>query len=204
MAKKHHLDADAIIASAMALAAERGWRGLALADIAHRANVSMTDLVDRFSGKTAILDAYARSIDRRMMEGTIEAEENPRDRLFDVVMRRFEAMAPDRRALAIILRDTGTDPWAMACGARRFTRSMALALETAGISTSSLIGLARIEGLAAVHLYVMKVFLDDDSPDLSKTMTALDKALRQAESAAAALWRRPVPHSTAERPAAPS
>lgn len=190
MAKKHHFDPDAVIVAAMDLAALHGWRGLALADIALHAKTSMAELVEHFPSKTAILDSYAKSVDDRMMAVPMEAGEGMRDRLFDVMMRRFEAMAPDRNALSAILRDTGTDPWAMACGAWRFGHSMMLTLETAGISTSGLLGIARIKGLAAIHLYVLKTFLNDDSPDLSRTMTALDKALRQAENMGNTLCRR--------------
>lgn len=199
MARKTSPQPDSIIAAAMELAAERGWRGLSLADIARHAGVTMVELVDHFPSKTAILDSYARGIDRRMMEGPVDPAESPRDRVFEVVMRRFDAMARDRRALATILRHTGTDPCAMACGARQFARSMALTLETAGLSTSGLAGLARVEGLAAIHLYVLKAFLDDDSPDLARTMASLDTALRRAEGAAT-LWRRPTREDHASTP----
>lgn len=182
-------NADPIITAAFALAAERGWRGLALSDIAERAEVNLAELVDRFDSKTAILASYTRRIDRCMLEGGSEAGETTRDRLFDVVMRRFEAMAPDRPALTAILRDTRDDPWALICGGRRFLKSMALTLETAGLSSSGLTGLARIEGLTVVYLYALKTFLDDHSEDLSATMAALDKALRRAEGLAVMLWR---------------
>lgn len=207
MAKKQHFDPDLVIAAAMDLAAQHGWRGLALADIALHAHMGMAELVNHFPSKTAILDAYAKAIDERMMAGPMESGEGMRDRLFDVMMRRFEAMAPDRHALSAILRDTATDPWAMACGALRFGRSMMLTLETAGISTSGVVGIARIKGLAAIHLYVLKTFLDDDSPDLSRTMTALDKALRKAEDTANTIWRcrsRPSPHRETGGSSAPS
>lgn len=180
-----------IIAATFDLAAERGWRGVALADIADRAKLTLVELVDRFSSKNAILDAYIRQVDRQMLEGGSEAGETTRDRLFDVVMRRFEAMAPHRQALRAILRGSCSDPWAMLCGGRRFLKSMALTLETAGLSSTGLTGLARIEGLTVVYLYTLRRFLDDDSADLSRTMAALDKALRRAESLAAMMWRTP-------------
>lgn len=189
MAKKPH-GTEPIIAATFTLAAERGWRQLSLADIAARAEMKLADVVAAFASKTDILAAYARQIDERMLEGGSEAGGTIRDRLFDVLMRRFEAMAPERRALGIILRESGDDPWALICGGRRFVRSMALALETAGLASTGLAGLARIEGLTVVYLYALRAFLDDDSPDLSRTMAALDKALRRAEGLAALVWRR--------------
>ncbi|HSV29209.1 MAG TPA: TetR family transcriptional regulator, partial [Candidatus Omnitrophota bacterium] len=126
MAKKHSDETDAVVTAAFALAADKGWRRASLVEIADRAGIRLAELVDRFPTKTHILDSYAKTIDRRMMEGKLDADDPMRDRLFDVVMRRFEAMAPDRRALAVILRETGDDPWTLACGARRFWKSMAL------------------------------------------------------------------------------
>lgn len=181
---------DKVVDAAMALAAERGWRSLSLADIAERARVPLNELVDELPGRAAILDAYIRRVDAHMLAGGREAEESVRDRLFDTLMRRFEAMGGDRRALKTILRESGDDPWALACGARRFYRSMALTLEAAGIASSGLAGMARVEALSAVYLYVLRTFLDDDSPDLARTMAVLDKALRRAEGLAALVWRR--------------
>lgn len=202
MAKKHAPEAETIVSAAFRLAAEHGWRGLSLAEIAKEAGIELAQLVENFPTKTHILDAYAKTVDHRMMEGTIDPREPMRDRLFDVIMRRFDAMSPDRRALSAILRDTGDDPWSLLCGARRYWKSMALTLETAGIASSGFAGMARTEGLAAIYLYVLRAFLDDDSADLARTMAALDKALRRTEGLASVLWR--TPRADTRHPAASS
>lgn len=190
MVKKAHAH-DAIIDAALALAAERGWRGLPLADIAERAGFRLADLVDHFPDRAAILAAYADRIDRAMMADEIDRDESPRDRLFDVIMRRFDAMAGDRKALSAILRQTADDPKAMLCGGRRYLRSMALILETAGISASGLRGMAKIHVVAAIYLYVFKIFLSDDSSDHARTMAALDKSLRRISDWSAMIFRHP-------------
>lgn len=199
MAKKPH-GPDSIVKAAMALAAEKGWRGLALADIAERGKVPLGEVVEHFGSKNGILAAYSHRVDQRMLEGGSDAGESPRDRLFDLIMRRFDAMAEDRRALHTILRQAGSDPWAVLCGGGRFLKSMALTLEAAGISSSGLHGLALIQGLSAVYLYAFKTFLDDDSTDHARTMAALDKALRRAEDVSALIWRRRAPPKTTSTP----
>jgi len=193
MAKKPHA-ADAAIAAALALAAERGWRSLSMADIAGQAGMPLAELIERFPNRRSLLGAYVESVDSRMLAGGAVAGENARDRLFDVAMRRFEAMAPDRAALGAILRQSGGDPCALACGARRFLRSMALTLEASGLSAAGLSGMARVQGLAAAYLYALRTFLGDDTPDLSRTMAALDRALRRAEGIALLVWGRHRPH----------
>lgn len=187
MAKKTH-DADTVTSAALSLAEERGWRRIALADIAARAGMPLAELVEHFPSKGAILDAYVHGVDARMLTAETEAGAPARDRLFDVVMRRFEAMAPHRRGLAAILRESGDDPWAVVCGSRRFLRSMALTLEAAGIPSSGLGGLVRLQGLCAIYLYTLRTFLRDDAADLGRTMAALDKALHRTEGLAAMIW----------------
>jgi AcrR family transcriptional regulator len=199
MAKTPH-GHDPIIDAALSLAAERGWRGLSLADIAERAKMKLPEVVGHFGSRAAILDAYLRRIDQRMLEGGVpEAGESAKDRLFDVIMRRFDAMAGDRAALKVIMRQSADDPRALLCGGTRFLKSMALTLETAGISASGLRGLALIQGVAAIYLYAFSAFLDDDSADHARTMATLDKALRRADDFAALIWRRRQPSHVAPK-----
>ena len=77
---------------------------------------------------------------------------------------------------------TFCDPAAALCGAFTLRRSMTAMLEAARIGASGLPGVLRVKGLAAVHMSVLRVWLDDDSEDMAKTMAALDKRLRRAES----------------------
>src|SRR5215475_2289184 len=92
--------------AAFGLAAERGWADLALADIAAAAKLSLADLYAVHPSKAAILEAFSRDIDRQVLAAQDGAgEESPRDRLFDVLMKRFDALAPHREGLAAIVRD---------------------------------------------------------------------------------------------------
>lgn len=191
----------AIIEATLALAAERGWRGISLADIAHRAEMPMADLYKVFPSKTAILESYFRRIDEQMLHDDGDVPDVVlRDRLFDVVMRRFEAMAPHKQALSRIMRDSVDDPMIVLCGSRRVMRSLGLMLETAGISTTGFSGLLKIEGMAAVYAYAMRAWFADETDDFSHTMAALDKALRRAEGLAGLVWRRLPPSSTPNSP----
>ncbi len=194
--------ADRVIDAALALAAERGWRDLALADIAEAAGVSLADLYAHFRSKEAILVAFSRRIDAQVLAGDDPdlAVQPVRDRLFDVLMRRFDALAPHRDALRAILRASCADPLAAVCGALALRRSMACMLEAARLDASGLRGLARIKGLAAIYLATMRVWLDDDSADLARTMAALDRRLAQAERLIRLCRAIPRPRRRARRP----
>ena len=183
-----------LVDAALAAAAERGWRTLSLSDIAAEAKLPLAKVYPVFRSKQAILDALARLVDERVLAGQPAAwddADTPRDRLFDVLMRRFDALAPYKAGLAKVLRDTGLDPVARLRGAPRLTRSMAWMLEAAGIDSHGPAGALRTQGLALLWQGAMRVWLADDSPDMAKTMAALDARLRRADRCAATFTDRP-------------
>src|SRR5579883_1152010 len=129
-----------VIEAALELAAERGWRHVSLAEIAGAAKLPLAELYALYPSKAAILAAFVRRIDGEVLgEGEAEGD-SPRDRLFDVVMRRFEALKPHRAGVEAILHDAGRDPLALLCGGPRLLRSMAWMLEAAGLPSHGLGG----------------------------------------------------------------
>jgi hypothetical protein len=112
------------------------------------------------------------------------AGDTVRERLFDIIMRRFDALARYKAGLQSILRDAPRDPLVALCSAPRFMRSMAWLAESAGVDTAGLLGTLRVKGLAGVYLTALRTWFSDDSADNSKTMAALDRALKRAEAVA--------------------
>lgn len=173
---------DRILDAALALAEREGWRKASLGAIAHEAGVPLHEFYGEFRSRAAILGALMARTDAAVLAGTAAgSDDSGRDRLFDVLMRRFDAMKPHRSALKAIARDLGTDPPTALCSAPAFLRSMAWMLEAAGLSSAGMRGRFRVRTLGALYLCVMRVFVDDDSKDLAKTMAALDRRLSQAE-----------------------
>ncbi len=174
-----------IISAALKLSAAKGWRSLSLACIADEAGVGLAELHRAFASKTAIFSGFLDTIDAKVLAGGKgDADEEPRDRLFDVLMRRFDALDPHKAAIAAILPETLFDPAAASVLAPRLIRSMAWMLEAAGLSSAGLGGRLRAKGLALVYMNALRVWLGDDSPDMAKTMAALDKGLKRAEGLA--------------------
>jgi len=172
-----------IIETAFALALERGWRDLSLAVIAESAGLTLSQVHGIYPSKAAILSGFASRVDAAMLaEAGEDLDLAARDRLFDVVMRRFDALQPHREALGAILQDQLGDPLAVCCGLSRLRRSMATTLEAAGISSSGCRGVLRVKGLAAIYLSTLRVFLRDDSEDMAKTMAHLDKQLGRVDA----------------------
>jgi AcrR family transcriptional regulator len=173
---------DRLVDAALALAAGRPWREISLAEIAAKAGLTLDQAYAACPSRLAILRALQRRIDRTALaEAGGQGEDGQRDRLFDLLMRRFDALQAHRGALRSILRDSLGDPQLL-CGAPGLFRSMAWMLEGAGISAAGWRGRLRVHLLAGLYLSVFRIFLDDDSADLAKTMAALDRRLRRGES----------------------
>ena len=172
------------------LALKHGWGGVTLNDIARVCKCSLADLHDIFEDRNDILAAYGRQVDRKVMERlSIDITSPERDRLFDVLMDRFDVLNEDRNALVSILNSFRTDPKQVAITLPHLGRSMVWMLEAAGIEANGPKGAMTALGLTGVYLYTLRAWKDDKSPDMGKTMAALDKALGQAESAVQFLGR---------------
>ncbi len=173
---------DRIIDALMALAAEMRWDEIDLPTIAARADVSLADFRDHFPSKGAILGAFAKRIDRIVLaEPADEMADEPADqRVFDVMMRRLDALMPYRDALRRISKGLMADPLAMAALNGVMLNSMRFMLASAGIDTEDRLGALRVQGAVLIFARVQRVWLDDEDPGLARTMAKLDRELKQA------------------------
>jgi AcrR family transcriptional regulator len=170
-----------LIEAALALAARQGWRRTSLAEIASEAGLPLHEAYALHRSKGSILRAFVRRIDAAVLAGATTSEESPRERLFDTLMRRFDALKPHKDGVRAILRESVGTPAAL-LGLPVLRRSMGWMLEASGISSAGCRGRLVADATVALYLSVLRVFLADDSEDLGRTMAALDRALRRAES----------------------
>ena len=178
---------DKIIKAALDLAVEQGWEYTTLRDIAARAEVSMPELYGEIEDKADILVLLGKMIDRRVLEGlssNIDDTAEARDRLFDILMDRYDILNDYREGVVAILESFKCDPKQIVISMPHLCRSMSWMLESSGVETVGIKGALKVVGLTGLYLKVLKVWMDDDSVDLSKTMAALDKALERAERTA--------------------
>jgi AcrR family transcriptional regulator len=176
-------DRDKAVDALMALLAEHPLEEIGLAEVAGRAGLKLAQLRAEFSSVMAIFAAHMKDIDSAVLAGgdANMTEESPRERLFDVLMRRLEAMAPYKEAVRSILRSVRRDPpLGLALNAMA-VRSQRWMLEAAGISASGPRGALRAQGAALIFARVLGVWVDDEDEGLDRTMAALDKSLARAE-----------------------
>lgn len=182
MAKRPTNIRGKIINAALACAADTRWQDISLATIADAAGLSLSQLHGQFPSKTAIVAAIVDQTTTTVVAGTdpSASDESPHDRVLDAILRRFDALEANRAAITSILRDMPFDPVRTLCLVPSFLDSMAWTLESAGINSSGIAGRIRTKGLAAIYLGALGVWMRDDSPDMTKTMSFLDRRLKQA------------------------
>jgi len=174
---------ERIIDAFMALLAEKSIEQIGFAEIAAGANVSLAELRGHFGSTLAILAAQIKEVDRAVLAGgdADMAEEPPRERLFDVLMRRIEALAPHKAAVRSLSRSAMRNPGLALALNSLAVRSQQWMLTAADISASGPRGMLRAQGLALLFASVLRSWLDDDDPGLARTMAALDRALARGQ-----------------------
>ena len=176
-------DADRIIDATLSLISTEGWRRLSLSAIAAAAELPILQVYRVFHSKQAILCGLYRRIDQIVLADppAAEPEERARDRLFDLLMRRFDALRPYKPALDVLRRELLGDPVTALCAGASLLRSMRWMLEAAEIPTGGVRGAIAVRLAAGAYLSAMRVWQRDDSQDLARTMAALDARLRRIE-----------------------
>jgi AcrR family transcriptional regulator len=183
-----------IVESLMALAGEKAWSEISLADVAARAAVPLATIRSAYAGRREIVADFVARIDAKLLDeaekdratdegiGDGDAEQPPRDRLLDVILRRLDLLAPYKGAIRGLTRAARRDPGLAASLARIGLSATPWTLAAAGIEASSPLGKLRAGGLALVMARVVPVWLDDDDPGLGRTMAALDRTLARGEA----------------------
>jgi len=177
---------DDLAIAALKLAEFQGWETVTLQDIALELQIPLSELPDLIDDKADILSAIGRMIDRKTLENLSEPDPSasPRDALFEIMMERFDVLNEYRGGITAILNGFKTDPKQALFSMPHLCRSMGWMLEAAKINTSGWRGAAVLSGMTGMYLKVLYVWLKDESPDMTKTMAALDKALNRAEKMA--------------------
>jgi AcrR family transcriptional regulator len=174
---------DPVVDAFLSLLAERPFEEVGFGDIAARAGISLADLRGRFGSTLAILAAHLKEIDRQVLSGIDAemAEEPARERLFDVLMRRLEALTPYKAAARSLTRSFPRNPGLALAFNAMAVRSQQWMLTAADIPAAGPKGIVRAQGLAMLFSSVLRTWLHDDDPGLARTMAALDRALARGQ-----------------------
>src|SRR5271157_6549284 len=156
-----------IVDALMELASGQRFEDISIRDICKAAGVTLADFRGAFPSKGAVLAGLSRRIDRAVLaqDGEELADESPRERLFDILMRRLEAMAPYKEGLREVGAWLRREP-AMALAINQVVMgSMRFMIEAAGIELESgAAGTIKLQGLALAWARIVGVWLGDVDP----------------------------------------
>ena len=174
---------DKALDAFMALLAEKPFEQIGLAEVAERAGLKLSELRAEFGSTLAMLAAHIREVDRKVLDaGGLKMDEDPpRERLFEILMRRLEVLAPYKDAVASLMRSASRNPGLALALNTMGVRSQTWMLTAAGIGTNGPRGALRAQGAALMFARVASVWVDDDEPGLDRTLAALDRGLASAE-----------------------
>ena len=167
--------------AALDLSATRAWSEIPLADIAAKAKLTLSD----FHGVAAredLVEAMDAYFDKAMSAEGVPDETSARERLFDVIMLRFEAMEAYRAGISEITKFREPSLFHLVRLPNQRHASAAWALASAGLDNDAgaPASLKRI-AIGIVIAQAERAWRKETSGDFALTMAALDKGLRRAE-----------------------
>lgn len=167
--------------AALELSATRAWSDIPLADIAVKAKLTLSD----FHGVAAredLVEAMDAHFDKAMSAEGVPDETSARERLFDVIMLRFEAMEAYRAGIREITKFRESSLFHLVRLPNHRHASAAWALASAGLDNDAgaPASLKRI-AIGIVIAQAERAWRKETSGDFALTMAALDKGLRRAE-----------------------
>jgi hypothetical protein len=179
-----HLDSSIrrdLARAALSLAGSMPWREVTLIRLADAAARPVSDFYGATLGEA--VDCVEEAFDRAIADATdeLDPKQTVRDRLFELIMRRFEAMEPHREAVLAMEHGLDRDPTLMAAAHQRHVRCARWVLAIAGMEADGMTGQARAQGLGVIIGQARAAWRGDSAGDFAKTMASLDKNLRRAE-----------------------
>jgi AcrR family transcriptional regulator len=178
-------DDDALLGAMWQVVERHGWKGLTMSRLAAASGMPMGELRRRFPCRLDLLRLHLAAVDRAVLEGTVPGlGGSARDRVFDVLMRRVDALQAHRAGVLRFLAEAARDPTLGLAMVPALLNSMAWMLEAAELDRGGVTGQLRAKGLLGVWLATLRAWRQDRSADLGPTMAALDQALDQAERVA--------------------
>ncbi|MGE0830852.1 MAG: hypothetical protein AB7O04_16080 [Hyphomonadaceae bacterium] len=167
--------------AALSVAAIMPWREVSLVRLADAASRPVADFYG--ASLAEAVDCAEEAFDRAAADGIdgFDPGQSVRDRLFDIIMRRFEAMEGHREAVLAMEAGQDRDPILMAAAHQRHVRFARWVLALAGLEADGMTGQARAQGLGVIIGQARAAWRGDEAGDFAKTMASLDKNLRRAE-----------------------
>ena len=166
--------------AALRLLAKRPWQDLTLAAAAKSARIPLADLLQIAPSKPRLFGLILRRIGAAVAARHEADSSEAHDRLFDVAMAWFDALAKHKKAVRSLYEGLRRDPLSLVAAKNDILEAAHWLMVLAEADSGPALSL-RALGFAAVLGHAVPAWLDD-GPDLAKTMARLDADLRRGET----------------------
>ena len=174
-----------LINKGFALIREIGWNNFDIKTLSKKEKISEEEISFFFSCKYSLIERFTKMIDSEV-ESNLSFDEmkesSVKDNLFEVIMLRFDVMEPYKIALSKLIKSAKKNPALFSVISKNVINSMDFYLEISNSYKGLTIDLFKKNFLFIIYSYTFKIWLEDNSDDLSKTMAALDKSLSIADN----------------------
>lgn len=160
-----------------------GWKEFSIERFAEENNYKTSEVKNFISNKNDLLIEFSKMIDEKVeLNINIEEFENSdvKDNIFELIMMRFDAMTPFKGGLKKIINEIKS-PIILKEISQNILVSIDFYLEFSNAYDDTIFDVIKKKSLFLIYSYCFKVWLNDDSKELSKTMSELDRLLNYAE-----------------------
>lgn len=171
---------DAAVDAWLRAIADHGWRDVTIDHAATTSGISAEALITLVGDKFDAAKAFQDRVSTEAAKGAAGSGAT-KDRLFDGLMRGFDALQAQRPAVLALF--DSHDPGLATLLAGRARTGFRRIAGSAGVPVDGLRGEMRLAALAAIVGKVFTRWRTDGSADMAATMAELDKLLVRAERA---------------------
>ena len=176
-----------LVKSSFNIIEKSGWKSFSLQKLSYAEKIPINEIKIFFKSEITILDEFSKMIDIKV-EKSFDYEEltntSVKDNLFELIMLRLEYMQPYRNALKSIKSSFKSDPLVAKSVAKNVMNSLDFYLELTNAFNNSFLDIFKKKSIFLIYSYIFMIWLEDDSDELSKTMSELDKLLTFSEKIA--------------------
>ena len=163
---------------------EIGWENFSLEKLARKELIKTEDLNLFFSDKNQLIECFSEMIDEQVIKEIDLAEFNQnsvKDNIFELIMLRFEKLDPYKKSLTILLKELKYKPRVLNKITKKIFNSLDLFLEISNAKSNYVFDFFKLNIMFIIYGYTFKIWLEDDTKDMAKTMAEVDKWLSEAE-----------------------
>ncbi len=176
-----------LIKSSFKIIEKSGWKSFSFQKLSYSEKISIDEIKKIFKSEINILDEFSKMIDIQV-EKSFDYQElgntSVKDNLFELIMLRLEFMQPYRKALKRIKSTFRSNPLIAKSVAKNVMNSLDFYLELTNAFNDSFLDIFKKKSIFLIYSYIFNIWLEDNSEELSITMSELDKLLSFSEKIA--------------------